>query len=89
MRQELVPLALDAYPEAYAEFRRCMMAFVYGPDAPESPVSDLWSLKQRAAAAGQLARTVRQLRGAPRSPVDRRVLRDPVAGLLGCSCFRS
>lgn len=64
MRQELVALALDAYPEAYEEFKRLMLVFVYGPDCPASPVSGLWSVRQREAAAGQLARTLRQLTGA-------------------------
>ena len=58
-------LALDAYPEAYAEFRRCMLAFIYGPDCPESPIVDLWNLGQREKLAGQLARTLRQHTGAP------------------------
>ena len=63
MRQELAALAMDAYPDAYAEFRRCMLCFVYGPDAAGSSVHDLWALEQREKAAGQLTRTIRQLKG--------------------------
>lgn len=63
VRQELVLLALDAYPEAYKEFRQVMMVFIYGPDSMESPVNDLWSIHRRDQAAAQLARTIKQLKG--------------------------
>ena len=73
VRQELAPLALDAYPEAYQEFRRVMMLFVYGPGSADSPVSDLWSVRRREPAAAQLARTIRQLKGAPPATVHRQL----------------
>ena len=67
MRQELVLLALDAYPEAYKEFCQVMMVFIYGPHSMGSPVNDLWSFHRRDQAAAQLARTIKQLKG--ESPV--------------------
>ena len=64
MRRELVPLALDAYPEAYEEFKRTMLVFVFGPEAPGSTVGELWADSTRGAVAAQLARTLRQAAGA-------------------------
>ena len=64
VRRELVPLALDAYPEAYEEFKRCMLVFVFGPEAHGSTVGELWAVSTRAAVAAQLARTLRQAAGA-------------------------
>jgi hypothetical protein len=66
VRRELVPLALDAYPEAYEEFKRCMLVFVFGPEAHGSTVGELWAASTRAAVAAQLARTLRQAAGAAR-----------------------
>ncbi len=63
VRRELVPLALDAYPEAYEEFKRCMLVFVFGPEAPGSTVGELWADSTRGAIAAQLARTLRQAAG--------------------------
>ena len=59
-----MPLALDAYPEAYEEFKRCMLVFVFGPEAPGSTVGELWADSTRGAVAAQLARTLRQAAGA-------------------------
>ena len=73
MRRELVPLALDAYPEAYEEFKRTMLVFVFGPEAHGSTVGELWAASTRAAIAAQLARTLRQAAGAaPTSASNRR-----------------
>ena len=63
VRRELVPLALDAYPEAYEEFKRCMLVFVFGPETLGSTVGELWAASTRAAVAAQLARTLRQAAG--------------------------
>lgn len=72
VRQELVLLALDAYPEAYKEFCRVMLVFIYGPDSIESPVNDLWSIHRRDQAAAQLARTIKELKG--ELPVENQLL---------------
>ena len=58
-----MPLALDAYPEAYEEFKRTMLVFVFGPEAPGSSVGELWAASTRGAVAAQLARTLRQAAG--------------------------
>ncbi len=63
VRRELVPLALDAYPEAYEEFKRCMLVFVFGPESAGSTVGELWADSTRGAVAAQLARTLRQAAG--------------------------
>ena len=63
MREELAPLALNAYPEAYAEFRHLALLLIFEPDHPGSPVADKWAASQRHQIAGRLARTLRQATG--------------------------
>mmetsp|Transcript_9896 Transcript_9896/g.60351 ORF Transcript_9896/g.60351 Transcript_9896/m.60351 type:complete len:582 (-) Transcript_9896:1036-2781(-) len=51
-RDVLGPMALDAYPEAYDEFKTRMMAFVVGPDGYERNMGcrqdkDTWSDEER------------------------------------------
>lgn len=63
MREELAPLALNAYPEAYAEFRHLALLLVFQPSHAKSPVADKWAASQRHEVAGRLARTIRQATG--------------------------
>ena len=63
MRAGLAALALDAYPEAYSEFKRLMLAFVFGEAADPSPVADLWKPAQREQLADMLAGTLKQAVG--------------------------
>ena len=65
MREELAPMALTAFPEAYEDFKQATLLLLYGQEHAESPVSDLWSAHRRADLAGQLARTIRQAAGVP------------------------
>ena len=63
MRSGLAALALDAYPEAYSEFKRAMLAFVYEEVNPRSPVSDLWEPAQRDHMADVLCSTLKEATG--------------------------
>jgi hypothetical protein len=42
IRQELAPLAMNAYPEAYAEFQEIMLQFTRPLAANVAPVGDNW-----------------------------------------------
>ncbi|BDA44366.1 hypothetical protein COCOBI_05-5500 [Coccomyxa sp. Obi] len=63
MRKKLAPLALNAYPEAYAEFRRALLLLVYSQHEDVSPVASEWSAHTRADLAAVLSRTLRQAAG--------------------------
>lgn len=63
MRKKLAPLALNAYPEAYAEFRRALLLLVYSQHEDVSPVASEWSAHSRADLAAVLSRTLRQASG--------------------------
>lgn len=63
MRKKLAPLALNAYPEAYAEFKRALLLLVYGQHEEVSPVAAEWSARTRADLAAILSRTLRQAAG--------------------------
>ncbi|KAL0382182.1 UNVERIFIED_CONTAM: hypothetical protein Scaly_0505500 [Sesamum calycinum] len=43
VRTSLAPCALDAYPEAYEEFKHVLLAFIYDKDDQTSPVVNEWS----------------------------------------------
>ncbi|GAQ85873.1 LisH motif-containing protein [Klebsormidium nitens] len=58
-RKFLEPLALNAYLEAYQDFKQVMLAFLFGPEDTGSPVAAQWSLKQRFNLAGTLASNLR------------------------------
>ena len=72
IRDELAPLAMHAYPEAYSEFQQCMLLFAYQEAHMGSPVESMWALDTRDELAGLLCRTMRQAAGAPAThPSDR------------------
>ncbi|KAH1202758.1 Craniofacial development protein 2 [Glycine max] len=49
LRTALAPCALDAYPEAYEEFKHVLLAFIYDKDDKNSPVAnEVVARKQRA-----------------------------------------
>lgn len=61
-RQELAPLALDAYADAYSEFRNTLLLFVYDSTS-ESPASKHWSLDDRENLGHIVFSTLRQATG--------------------------
>ncbi|EIE26081.1 hypothetical protein COCSUDRAFT_46483 [Coccomyxa subellipsoidea C-169] len=63
VRKKLAPLALNAYPEAYAEFKRALLLLVYSQHEDVSPVASEWSARTRADLAAILSRTLRQAAG--------------------------
>ncbi|XP_051127068.1 uncharacterized protein LOC127248655 [Andrographis paniculata] len=58
-RASLAPCALDAYPEAYEEFKHILLAFIYDKDDQASPVVNEWSEKRRFEIAGLLSSVLR------------------------------
>ncbi|CAK7337646.1 unnamed protein product [Dovyalis caffra] len=58
-RTALAPCALDAYPEAYEEFKHILLAFIYDKDDQNSPVANEWSEKRRFEIAGLLSSVLR------------------------------
>eukprot|EP00249_Psilotum_nudum_P014020 c24623_g1_i2 orf=259-2529(-) len=54
LRTLLGPCALNAYPEAYEEFKRILLVLVYNKEDESSPVVEEWSELRR----GELAATV-------------------------------
>ncbi|KAG6557976.1 hypothetical protein Mapa_000155 [Marchantia paleacea] len=58
-RTTLGPCALNAYPEAYEEFKRVLLALMYDKDDPSSPVADEWSEVRRAELAAIVASTLK------------------------------
>lgn len=59
LRTSLAPCALDAYPEAYEEFKHVLLAFIYDKDDQSSPVADEWSEKKRFDIAGLMSSVLR------------------------------
>ncbi|CAD6212477.1 unnamed protein product [Miscanthus lutarioriparius] len=59
LRTALAPCALDAYPEAYEEFKHIMLVLIYDKDDQSSPVVNEWSIKKRFELAGLLSSILR------------------------------
>ncbi|XP_066385990.1 uncharacterized protein [Miscanthus floridulus] len=59
LRTALAPCALDAYPEAYEEFKHIMLVLIYDKDDQSSPVFNEWSIKKRFELAGLLSSILR------------------------------
>ncbi|KAI3462759.1 hypothetical protein Pfo_019422 [Paulownia fortunei] len=59
VRTSLAPCALDAYPEAYEEFKHVLLAFIYDKDDQTSPVANEWSERRRFDIAGLLSSVLR------------------------------
>ncbi|XP_040370908.1 uncharacterized protein LOC112187727 isoform X3 [Rosa chinensis] len=59
LRTALAPCALDAYPEAYEEFKHVLLAFIYDKDDQASPVASEWSERRRFEIAGLVSTVLR------------------------------
>ncbi|XP_050206997.1 uncharacterized protein LOC126656463 [Mercurialis annua] len=59
IRTALAPCALNAYPEAYEEFKHVLLAFIYDKDDQNSPVANEWSERRRFDIAGLLCSVLR------------------------------
>ncbi|GAB4846998.1 hypothetical protein Ancab_026010 [Ancistrocladus abbreviatus] len=59
LRTALAPCALDAYPEAYEEFKHILLALIYDKDDKNSPVTDEWSERRRSEIAGLMSSILR------------------------------
>ncbi|KAK0604792.1 hypothetical protein LWI29_019524 [Acer saccharum] len=59
LRTALAPCALDAYPEAYDEFKHVLLAFIYDKDDQTSPVANEWAEKRRFEIAGLMSSVLR------------------------------
>ncbi|CAK8562394.1 unnamed protein product [Lathyrus sativus] len=59
LRTALAPCALDAYPEAYEEFKHVLLAFIYDKEDKTSPVANEWSERRRLDLAGFLSSMLR------------------------------
>lgn len=59
LRRALAPCALDAYPEAYEEFKHVLLAFIYDKDDHTSPVANEWSERRRFDIAGLMSSVLR------------------------------
>ncbi|XWS45290.1 hypothetical protein CRYUN_Cryun15aG0124000 [Craigia yunnanensis] len=59
IRTSLAPCALNAYPEAYKEFKHVLLAFVYDKDDQTSPVANEWAEKRRYEIAGLISSVLR------------------------------
>ncbi|GAV80725.1 CLTH domain-containing protein [Cephalotus follicularis] len=59
LRTVLAPCALDAYPEAYEEFKHVLLAFIYDKDDQNSPVANEWAKRRRFDIAGFMASVLR------------------------------
>lgn len=59
IRTALAPCALDAYPEAYEEFKHILLAFIYDKDDQSSPVANEWSERRRSDIAGLMSSVLR------------------------------
>eukprot|EP00899_Mesostigma_viride_P000817 jgi/Mesvir1/10736/Mv13808-RA.1 len=57
-RTTLAPLAMDAYPEAYSEFKHVMLVLMYSQHDADSPVAKEWSLEARNSLTALLASTL-------------------------------
>ncbi|CAN0883845.1 Protein GID8 homolog, partial [Linum grandiflorum] len=59
IRTALAPCALDAYPEAYEEFKHVLLALIYDINDQTSPVANEWSEKKRSEIAGLMTSVLR------------------------------
>nr|KJB43665.1 hypothetical protein B456_007G211400 [Gossypium raimondii] len=59
LRTFLAPCALNAYPEAYEEFKHVLLAFIYDKDDQTSPVANEWAEKRRYEIAGLMSSVLR------------------------------
>ncbi|XP_074582012.1 uncharacterized protein LOC141838436 isoform X1 [Curcuma longa] len=59
LRVDLAPRALDAYPEAYEEFKHLLLALIFDKDDQSSPVAYEWSERRRSDLAGLLSSILR------------------------------
>ncbi|KAJ9562355.1 hypothetical protein OSB04_007515 [Centaurea solstitialis] len=59
LRTALAPTALDAYPEAYEEFKHVLLAFIYDKDDQTSPVVNEWSERRLFELAGLMTSVLR------------------------------
>ncbi|KAL0909604.1 hypothetical protein M5K25_020488 [Dendrobium thyrsiflorum] len=59
LRLALAPCALDAYPEAYEEFKHVLLALIFDKDDQSSPVANEWSERRRFDLAGFLSSILR------------------------------
>lgn len=59
LRTALAPCALDAYPEAYEEFKHVLLAFIYDKEDKTSPVANEWSERRRLDLAGFMSSMLR------------------------------
>ncbi|KAK4760892.1 hypothetical protein SAY87_005785 [Trapa incisa] len=59
LRTALAPCALDAYPEAYEEFKHILLALVYDKNDGNSPVANEWSEMRRLEIAGLMSSVLR------------------------------
>ncbi|PKA57093.1 hypothetical protein AXF42_Ash002397 [Apostasia shenzhenica] len=59
LRRALAPCALDAYPEAYEEFKHALLALIFDKDDQYSPVANEWSERRRSDLAGLLSSILR------------------------------
>ncbi|KAG8497508.1 hypothetical protein CXB51_008817 [Gossypium anomalum] len=59
LRKSLAPCALNAYPEAYEEFKHVLLAFIYDKDDQTSPVANEWAEKRRYEIAGLVSSVLR------------------------------
>ncbi|XVF15577.1 hypothetical protein REPUB_Repub09cG0166300 [Reevesia pubescens] len=59
LRKSLAPCALNAYPEAYQEFKHVLLAFIYDKDDQTSPVANEWAEKRRYEIAGLMSSVLR------------------------------
>uniref|UniRef100_A0A803KSD9 CTLH domain-containing protein n=1 Tax=Chenopodium quinoa TaxID=63459 RepID=A0A803KSD9_CHEQI len=59
LRTSLAPCALDAYPEAYEEFKHILLALIYDKDDTNSPISSEWSERRRFEIAGLMSSILR------------------------------
>ncbi|KAL5714224.1 hypothetical protein ACHQM5_016214 [Ranunculus cassubicifolius] len=59
LRKALAPCALDAYPEAYEEFKHVLLALIFDKDDEASPVAIEWSERRRTDIAGLLSSFLR------------------------------
>ncbi|KAJ8764381.1 hypothetical protein K2173_006121 [Erythroxylum novogranatense] len=59
IRTCLAPCALDAYPEAYEEFKHVLLALIFNKDDDSSPVFNEWSETRRLDIAGLVCSVLR------------------------------
>jgi hypothetical protein len=59
LRTCVAPCALDAYPEAYEEFKHVLLALIYDKDDQTSPVANEWAEKRRYEMAGLMSSVLR------------------------------